>query len=152
MGHVVQNDIRQRRILVHVWDPVMDDCHGDGRQPGDEQSVYNGNAELPPLGWRIACYVGLDPMEAVRGTAGQSCQPPSGLPSAARLVRAGEVESVGPLVWGVVSLGPGPRAEWGEGETRVETVLCLGIRIDEVELESCYVVDQLLDVAHNLQL
>ena len=49
MRHVVQDDVRQRRILVHVGDPVMDNGHHHRRQPGHKQAVEDSDAQLPSL-------------------------------------------------------------------------------------------------------
>lgn len=82
----------------------MNNRHRHGRQPGDEESIHDCNAQLPSLWQRVAGNVGLEAvapggagtLEATRGTgpAHWSGQSPGRIPSTAGLVRAGDVEPV----------------------------------------------------------
>ena len=66
MWDIVQNDIGQWRIFVHVGDPIMNNGHCHSSEPGDEETIHHSDTELPSLWERVAGNVGL----ATRGAAG----------------------------------------------------------------------------------
>ena len=77
---IVQNDIWQWRVFVHIRDSVMDNCHGDSCQPGHEETVDDCDRQLPPLWAGVAGNVWLGApgstgtLEATRGTGGGASQ------------------------------------------------------------------------------
>ena len=63
-GHVrhgVEDDVRERRILVHVRNSVMHHRHHHSSQPGDEQSIQHSYSQLPALRQRIRGNVRFEP-------------------------------------------------------------------------------------------
>ena len=152
--HVVQDDVGQWRVLVHVRHPIVDHGHHHGRQPGHEQAVQHGDPQLPALGQRIRGDVWPVAMVAGAGSERSPGYQLGVLPAAAGLVRARDVERVGPLGGGLVTVvtrSPAP-ARWDGGVALRQTILGLSIREDEIILEWGYLIHESLYVSENFQL
>ena len=71
---LTKEQVRERRVPLHVGHPIVHDDHDEGRDPADEENVQEGENRLPPLGPQVLAevpHLAVETGEAQRGGPGQ---------------------------------------------------------------------------------